>query len=255
MKRYIKEEFKRAFVSYNTILAVLILFFSIVFGSIGNLIDKSFPFGSGYLFFTSYNVGIAFLITPILICIPYVDSYINDLNSGYIKYLLLRIKPIKYGVIRIITNAMVSGCTIFIGLSTGYLTLLKIKGIADDSKYIIINDELISLYNNSQPRYTLLLIMLATLGTIAFSTFGLGLSTFLKNRYLAILMPFFCFIFSGMFLGPINHYMNLQILFNISFYNDIKIINLILIDIILFLIGTFLFMNDVLKKGKNIGYE
>lgn len=254
MNKFIKEEFKRAFISYNSILAVLLLFAAIILGSINNILDKNFPYGSGYLFFTSYNVGVAFLITPILVCLPYVDSYINDLNSGYIKYLLLRIKPIKYGAIRIIINAMVSGCTIFIGLSMGYLVLLKISGTVNDGKYIIINDGLVNLYNNSQQQYTFLLIVLATVGAIAFSTFGLGLSTIVKNRYMAILMPFFCFVVSGMFLGPINHYMNLEILFNISFYNDIKIGSLILIDIILFLTGTFLFLYDVLKKGKNIGY-
>lgn len=255
MIRYIAEDLKRAFLSYNTILSILVLFFSIIIGSIDNILNENLPYGSGYLFFVSYNVGIAFLITPILVCLPYVDSYVNDFNSGYIKYLFLKITPVKYSVIRIITNALVSGFTIFAGLCTGYLTLLKLKGIADDGKYIIINNDLMSLYNNSQTKYVFLLIGLSVLGAIAFSTFSLGLSTILKNRYLAVLLPFFFFIFSGMFLGQISHYMNLEILFNVSFYSDIKIIKLIIVDILLFLIGIILFFYDVLNKGKNIGYE
>nr|WP_312580065.1 hypothetical protein [Sedimentibacter sp.] len=255
MIRYIAEDFKRAFLSYNTLLSILILFFSIIIGSIDNILNENFPYGSGYLFFISYNVGIAFLITPILVCFPYVDSYVNDLNSGYIKYLFLKITPVKYSAIRIITNALVSGFTIFTGLCAGYLALLKLKGIADDGKYIIINNELVSLYNNSQIKYVFLLIGLAVLGAMAFSTFSLGLSTIFKNRYLAILFPFFCFIFSGMFLGQISHYMNLEILFNVSFYSDIKIIKLIIVDMLLFFTGIILFLYMVLRKGKNIGYE
>src|SRR3712207_7984004 len=36
--------------------------------------------------------------SPILACLPFVDSYLNDVESGTLKYIYTKITPMKYAI-------------------------------------------------------------------------------------------------------------------------------------------------------------
>lgn len=255
MNDYIKEEFKKAFISKKTLMSIIILILTTLLGAIEYLVRSDFPFGSGYMFTFSYISGIPAVIIPILISIPFINSYNNELESNFLKYLFMKISPIKYGIIKIVVNFIVSGSVLFIGSLSCYTFFYLYRGVVNDGNSYVVASNLYHIFLNSQPKYFILLILFATLGAMSFSTFGLGMSTLVKNKYVSVLFLFFYSIISGAFFSNINIYINSQILFNFSFNDRVNSLSMLLIvNLVYFSVGVILFMYDVIKKGKKIGY-
>ncbi|WP_141640081.1 hypothetical protein [Clostridium novyi] len=201
MNNYIKYEFKRGFFSIKNKLSIILCVMCMVLYVIEKLIDVGVKTDASYLFNVTV-IELIKLLAPILVCLPFVDSYIDDVNSGMNRYLYTKITPLKYGLTKILVNGLLGGLVLLIGSAISFLIFLT-RGINgfDNS---LVNEHLLHIFNKSPLEYVSLLLLFMFIFGITFSTLGLGLSTIFKNRYISTLILFVLYILSGFFSIKLN---------------------------------------------------
>ncbi|WP_160673983.1 hypothetical protein [Clostridium sp. C8-1-8] len=256
MKYYFKEEMKRIFLSKNMLVAVIMAFLC-MFTSIllGNFyVEKK---DAVYYFMLAHSLGSASLLpllAPVIVSLPFVASFLEDKESGFFKYLLLRISHKKYVVIRLISNALAGALALTIPLSTIFVFYALFYGVktngmavgkyAGDLSWLSVNRPLLFVFS---------IIALTFIYGMVISTLGLGLSVIIKNRYLAIILPFILAIFTGTVLeyygvnSIFDFHLSGIIDFTLRSYVNIK--HILLYDSILFLFGVLLFVK--FSSGRN----
>ncbi|BAB03894.1 BH0175 [Halalkalibacterium halodurans C-125] len=133
MTTYVKEELRRAFLSKITI-GTAILSVVLVFSGMFEYLSW-IPYGDIsvlYIFLSGYNSGTAsFLgvVFPIIACLPFAASYVEDCKSGLHKYIYLRMKKSHYMTVRLIVNGLVGGFVL--------LAILKTPGYARGSRKLL----------------------------------------------------------------------------------------------------------------------
>lgn len=225
MNTYIKEELKRAFLSKVTI-GTVILSILLVFGGMFEYLGW-IPYGGIsvlYIFLSGYNSGTAsFLgvVFPIIACLPFASSYVEDCKSGLKKYIYLRMEKKKYMTIRFFINGLVGGTVLFIGPFIAFLFLLVIKlftGIP------MVKEQMETFtYFEGMGIHSPIVVIIIILGTLFFcgfilATVALGVSTIIQNIYLTVLAPFILYIISATVLMNINPNLNLLGLYNVDHY-------------------------------------
>lgn len=247
LNTYFKEEIKRAFFSRQNIIAI---FLSIALFFIGMIDVFSWIFrGDSSVFFAflqGYNSGTAnFLIIlfPIIVCIPFASSFNIDKLTGFKNYLSIRLENKYYKLIRWFVNGVVGGFVLFIGPFLGFVFLLISKLIFD---LPIIKEETETFEFFSQLGIQspvviicIILINLFVCG-FTFATLGLGVSTLINNKYVAMLVPFIFLLVSATILNKMNTYFSAISLYNVHFFGMGFIERLIYFSILL-CISTFLF--------------
>lgn len=224
MNTYIIEEVKRAFFSkatlFSIILSIILMFWG-MFESLqwvtGGNVSIMYAFLQGYNSGTSSFLVIAF---PILACIPFATSYKTDNLSGFVKYIYIRNNRINYKIIKLCINGFIGGFVVFIGPFVGFVYLIVNKMIFNTP---MVKEQLETVdYFNSvgvdSPLSMIILIMviLFICGFI-FSTFGLGVSAIMNNKYVAVLVPFVYFIVSATILSKINKYFSFVAFYDVDY--------------------------------------
>lgn len=239
MSNYIKYEFKRGFFSVKNKLAISLCVMCMILYVVQNLIDINRKIDASYLFVDTVTELIK-LLAPILVCLPFVDSYLDDVNSGMHRYLYTKITPLKYALIKILVNGLLGGLVLLIGSSISFLIFLT-RGINgfDNS---LVNENLLHIFNKSPLGFVLLSILFMFIFGITFSTLGLGLSTIFKNKYISILILFTLYILSLFFSDKFDATRLLSVSYG-------TIASALLYDFTLFTIGVVLFLIKILKHG------
>ncbi|MBH0176247.1 hypothetical protein IHV09_22070 [Fictibacillus sp. 23RED33] len=244
MKTYIKEEFKRAFISKNTAISLILCIICILVGSFESFYLFGFLQNNAFnLFMLSYSEGTSAILStlfPLIVSIPFVSSYLSDVNSGLINYIVLKTGRLKYLTIKLIVNGVVGGSVIAGSLFFSFIIYLIVTGF---SKAELSNSTVVfgDIYQQNPVLYIYLLILNSFICGMCFSTFGIGMSTLLKNKYLSVIFPFLFYIFSGTILLQINKLFNSVITYDLNFYYDLKYTDVLLYQGLLFLIGISLF--------------
>lgn len=116
-----------------------------------------------------------------------------------------------------------------------------------------------SLFYQNKFFYSMLIIIISFIFSAIFSTLALGISPWIRNRYLTFIFPFFFYIISGTIFEYIFQITKLNRYFSLNAINlfDLNPIaskaNIIIYQVILFLIGISLFYFGVMYKDeKNI---
>ncbi|MCI4252652.1 hypothetical protein MRP26_27460 [Bacillus sp. CCB-MMP212] len=251
---YLKEELKRAFLSKSTLLSFILAILCIFAGCWQYLyfIDPDNNFLNALLAaHSSGTMSIISLVFPIIVSLPFAASYVIDLQSGVAHYIHIRIGRVKYCFIRLFVNGIVSGAVLSVSFLILFFTLLIVYG--PNVNGVFSHETVIfkEIHDKSPIVYTAILILNTFICGIVFSTLGLGISTFIKNKYLAVLTPFLCYLFSGTILVQVNKFFHLGILFDWDYYNDLQLSTVLISYIIIFLIGIGLFLFGALKKGED----
>lgn len=255
MFTFLKNDFKRALFNKNTFLAVTI---SIIFYIIGlyDVIDF-FRFDLREFrdiydatdMFINIRVSYLALIAPLIASLPFSISYIEDIETGYLKFIYLRISKKKYLLVRILTNALVSGIVIFISSIIIFIMLLIIFGINYNSEFNNVTGIAKEIYFYNKLYYFLFILIMSFIFNIAFSTLSLGLSPYLKNKYLTVLSSFGYYVISATIFITLHLYkFNAVLLFHLDTLN---IKQVLLYDFLITLVGSILFLIGV--KYKNEG--
>lgn len=132
------------------------------------------------------------LIVPILCAIPFASSYLEEIKSGEINFINMRISSINYRISKLFSNAIIGGLAVSIpSLIYICITFLIFNGTYETS---YIANHFGGMYNYMFKEHFMLYVIFhlsiefligATYATIALST-----STKIKNNIAIMLSPF-----------------------------------------------------------------
>lgn len=245
MQAYLKEEMKRAFLSNVTILSIIVAFISIFIGTIETYLFPD-PENNAFNLLEKGYSDILSLLFPLLVAIPFTASYIIDRETGYLKYILVRMKLTHYMLTRLLVNGLVGGFVLAFSLTVSFILFVILKGTHSSviySQVIILKGVL----NTNPFLFAFALIFNSFICGFVFATFGLGMSTFLKNKYLTVLFPFIFYVFSGTILILINPLFHSTVIYDLSFGGS-TILTVLIYDIILLLLGIITFVVGVSRN-------
>ena len=209
----VRTELKRAFCSTPFWVTCAITLLMLAFGSSDYLpssyatIQHSRPWWIYYFhaFFLGMNTMLP-VFFPIVAMIPYVLSYRRDRDSGYRQLILLKASRKSY----LAAKALAVGSSAFVATLLPCLAWIPVCRLLGDTDWDYANQyyghEFLfapSFYEEHVVLYCIMYAFHAALLVAAFAILGLGLSAVVKNRYLALLLPFCYAIFSSSILSSL----------------------------------------------------
>lgn len=248
MYLYVKQECKRAFISYRMLIAT-IASIGVVFLSIfGYFLSLDSPAMSlTYIFFSSYSYGTTTflpLLFPLICSLPFTTSLIEDRKSGIHNYFLYRFSPIRYITIKLCINGLAGAIAVIIGPVVLMLTLISIRLINGTQWFLADSISSIDYFHTLQIEspysMMLLVIVFIFIASLLFSTIGLAISTIIKNVYITWLFPFILFIFTGVGLNLISNKFYLLRIYDPSYSNS-SLWSTGLLTVVLFIIAIGLY--------------
>nr|WP_317333881.1 hypothetical protein [uncultured Romboutsia sp.] len=241
MFNFFKAEFKRAIFSKNMLFAFIICILSFLF-SLNNMLFHDYR-GVTYSYELSVYGGVISILAVMVSAIPFSTSYIDEYSSNYCMYIKHKIGSFKYISTKFMVNFIAGGLALFIPFILYYLFLLALKGISfEDLDYLSeTNKTLGYIFKQSQVQYMILKIFLTSICGATLATLALGVSIYIRNKYLVIVFPFLCYVGSAMFLTEYN--LSAQMLFNLDRdphismnYRLIYALAIVLVSIIIFIV-------------------
>ncbi|MBU3227715.1 hypothetical protein [Clostridium algidicarnis] len=257
MKNYIRIEIRRALFNRITFLAILIGIICMVFGAENYLFDTTIKTDSVDLFRFAYSSGtssILVLIAPILVCLPFSTSYLEEKQTYFYENIFIRINKIKYLVIKILVNGLVGGLIMSIILTISFIIFFIIKGWhinLDLANSLDLRNIYAYLCEVSPFAYVFFIIISSFFGGFTFATMSLSISTVIRNRYLASMFPFLFNILTGIFLVKINNLFYTVNFLDVSYFN-INWFYIIIYELLLLTIFIGIFLHNGLKEGAEV---
>ncbi|MCB2306252.1 hypothetical protein LGL08_07185 [Clostridium estertheticum] len=252
MKMFFEFDFKRAFFSKKTLISSLIVLTLLLIPYFSE-IKFPHPGLDGINYFIRLG-GFSYLpfIAPLLASIPFSNSYIIDKEKDVFSKLFTIIEPKVYFTSRLIVNALVSGFVFLITKTILLIFLIIAYGI--NNIHIDVTGTFSPIYNKSKIAYIIISLLITFVSAASFSTFILGISTLTKSKFLLILLPLFYVVVTAVILPNtcLVEQLNVMTLFQIDIYSKITGIGIILYDLILFSIGSFLFYCFGYKKMNKV---
>lgn len=264
MKYYFKNEIKRAIfsktalLSFSISLILLIISFLefINFPTLG-IMEAKQRFDAIDIFVrirSTSNAAFIIVVFPLLSTIIFSDSYLLEKETGFIKFIYLRISTKRYVFIKSIVNAIVSALVGILSSFTMLIFLICTYGIRVTNK-LNIEGPFSYLLNSNRLKYAFILVAITGLSYMVFSTLALGISAWIKNRYLVLILPFFYYIFCGTILDVpiISNFFNFNFSRIYSLNSAISLAHVFIYSILLLLLGeTLFYIGVVLKNEKDL---
>ncbi|MEG0649040.1 MAG: hypothetical protein RR764_04305 [Oscillospiraceae bacterium] len=153
---------------------------------------------------------ILFALFPILAVFPYATTYAEDITSGYIKNVIVRTSKKTYYLAKFIVTIF-SGffvlCAVF-AVSIFFTTMLLPQIMPQVTAFTFPAASNYALWSNiyrtTPYLYLLLYSFLDAVFYGFFATIALGLSSFIKRRFVIIIIPTVLFFASTYFFGYLN---------------------------------------------------
>ncbi|MBD7909976.1 hypothetical protein [Clostridium cibarium] len=254
MVNYIKCELKRAIFSKRAALSIIIAMILYLISLHNLTLYEGFNLKEFNEIYDSVDVFIMIrvdliaLVAPLLATFIFSDSYLLDLESGYLNFIYLRISKKKYVLTKVLVNALASGLIMAISSIIIYAILYIFLGISKTSLNPV-QGPFDFIFLKSKFLYVIVLMMVSFVFNVVFSTFALGISAWVKNRYLTILSAFFYYVISAtLFVSVGLNKLNATILFTL--HQIATEFDVIFYQCALFAIGFILFYFGVLWKNE-----
>lgn len=206
----IRTEMKRAFCSKAFWATCGIVLAMLAFGSSDCLYissDRSkIPVAWWIIYLNAILLGMQTAIPvfyPIVAMIPYVLSYRRDRDSGYRYFMLLKSTRKAYLGAKVLAVAS-SAFLAFLLPCLAWIPVCRLLGV-DDPAYDLDAHNIhfaLTLYKEHPGGYLVMYAFHVAILAAVFALFGLGLSAVIRNRYLALLLPFCYGIISSSILEP-----------------------------------------------------
>lgn len=212
----LKKDINKTVFSFNTCLAVLVGLIFLIEPQIAYIKASMFDSLSGkdnYInfLFTSLALGGYLIFTPLITALPCVTSFCEEYNSGFYKYILVRVSRKKYLLSRLVSNAVAGGVTtaipmlIMFGLSI-VLCVPYTKEHLESGIYTPIHGTILEPFE--LPRggiyFSVIIVVLSFVFGVVWSTVGLAVSSIITNRYVALCAPFVIFFAMHLFFSGIK---------------------------------------------------
>lgn len=244
MKSYFKLEFKKTIFSWRTIISSIIILASFI---IPYLNELTFPYpgldGVDYYIRINEFSYIGF-IGPVIAGLIYSTSIIRDKESGFMNKLLEVIDVKTYFTVKLAVNALITSIVFAVSHGIAILYLIITYGINNTAIKDIGCGAFIGVYYVSKITYIILMLLVISLSSTAFSIFILGVTTAVGKKLIAYLLPIFYAIITGVFfqIWSLNNIVDFNVmnLFNLVMNYTTKGINVIIYDLILVFLGILL---------------
>lgn len=146
-------------------------------------------------FLQGYNGDRSLLVAlaPLIATLPFATRHIENRKSGTMKYIVSRIGYKQYFNSIFITNALITFTTFILGMVLFLVISILFfnRSVNIDIYYAITK---VSIYQSavkiSPLFYITIIILHCSFVSIAFSSIGLAISYFFKNKFVAWLSPF-----------------------------------------------------------------
>jgi len=216
----LKEEFRRAFLSWAFVLALVItsVCFAIGLKEYGPPVSPFIRAEEEYLYPFTQNVFDAFLwamglggpfaiLAPLIAVLPFAASFITDRSSGYVTFILSRTSFRRYCTSKYVANLLAGGVSTSLPLLVGYgiINIFYRRGLppipAPGGAWVNVRLPLVNangtfgyLYRTKPDLYIFFLIGLAFLWGAAWATADLAVSSAVHNKYRALAAPFLLYV-------------------------------------------------------------
>lgn len=189
------------------------------------------------------------VVFPILAALPMAMNYVREYKTGYIKIRFTKQSKKKYIIGMLIKNGVLGGLALMIPFVMIAFHLYMDKGI---SALLMVEDGLtvvkfMTSFAEVNPiGYIVYQTIQVFLCGLAFSTFALGISAWVKNEFLTVLLPFALCV-SVAILTP-DYSWDLLLLYCSNAYINVSFFNLIVMGVLLFITGVMMFVTGVNKN-------
>lgn len=267
MYNYFKTELKRAILSKYFLIALLITFALLLYSFFEFITlgwqSSPFNFQSLKKYYDSFDMFIISrsenrasylgLLAPLLASLVYSDSYLSDKSSGYLNFIYMRLSKKKYIFTKLLVNILASGLSIVLSSLFMLFLLILLFGIGVNSENVLNLSGPFSdiYYNGNKYLYFLIILIMSFIFNCIFSTLSLAISTFVNNKYISFLAPFFYYIISGSLLVIVGFSkLNATRLFMPK--NDVSVLDLVIYQLFLLILGIIIFIYGVLHLDEKI---
>lgn len=223
----IRKECKRAMISKTSFIAFGISLFLLLVGGWDYVVPFPYPITVGGTYLEKYLMALSDGVSswlavcfPIVGCIPYALSYRDETDSGFYYLYLLKTGRGKYRIAKMISTFVSGFMAVFAACLIWYLFMVFVIGTGESQFPIIYDiDFAQELYDEQPFLYGMIYTVNAGLQSGVFAVLGMGVSAVIKNRYIAILLPFAYCIFSAAVLDMYCQALNAITLFAIGQYH------------------------------------
>ena len=132
--------------------------------------------------------------------LPATITFCDELNTGYVKYILVRKKQNRYILSRMIANALAGGVATALPLLLLAVLMLPVTEpytleMLESGSYTPLHQSIFSGIEMVWGGYlcVLVIVLLGFVFGFVWSTLGLGISALVPNRYVALCAPFILF--------------------------------------------------------------
>lgn len=207
MKGIVSEEFSRAFRNRRLwiVLAISVLCLAVGLYRRGTIFSSQ-PMNPvnllmNVLFYTPFSLFAALLAT-----LPFTDSFLEDYQHGFLRYVVFRVPYRKYLLAKSLAVSLAGGAAVS-GSILVMLVLLTLIGPVDFASHHYITNSTLGtsgpwgplgwLYSVSPLAYLGFLLSSSFVFGAAYALLGLAISTLISNRYVVLAAPLVFFqIFS-----------------------------------------------------------
>lgn len=137
--------------------------------------------------------GLISLLAPLVVVLPFADSYVLDKDSGYLTFILIRTGDTRhYYRAKFVANSIAGGMALLIPLFVvfGYLWYKFPHGLSQAAKSAPLSGPLGGVFSTAPALYVFFLICLSFIFGVVYAGLGLALSSSINNRYIVLATPF-----------------------------------------------------------------
>ena len=136
-----------------------------------------------------------FLILPLIACMPFVTSYFDDYNSGFLKNIYTRISKKEYLLVKYVVTFLTAGIAVIFPLSVNLIcSMMMLPNLVPTATYIHnqVNPlvEFYTLFYSHPIWYTLIYFLFIFLMAGIFACIGLVASFWTDYKIIVLISPF-----------------------------------------------------------------
>jgi len=186
--------------------------------------------------------NILFCIMPIIVSIAYGDSYLEDLNSGFLKSIFSRCSKNKYFINKFFANFVLAGIAFTLPLLINFLIHICFEATLQpeilNTNNLRIGSLNLDLYLNHPMIYTFLWLFIYFIFSGAIASISLAVSIITRNKFIVLVIPFIVMQLTSIFFAVINirSYSPINFLY---LYSDANILSMV-ISFIVMVLSTFM---------------
>lgn len=220
MKKTISFEFNRAFRSVSFRISVfcglIIAFmdFGTFYKTYKIVADEKVVaqawIGLDYQF--AYN-SLFFLLMPLFASFAYAGSYFEDMRSGYIKNLMIKVSRKQYFTAKYIASFMSGAISIAIPLILNLMACMAFFSLRLPEKLQFMHGgantdiKLLSdVFNTNTFKYCIIFILIDMLFAGCIAVFSICIADFTDNLFSTVTIPFAITIISSVILGDLEYF-------------------------------------------------